>query len=189
MKDKVLHLNLHREWFDLIASGFKPEEYRSTSAHWKKRLTVSDGHIIKFREDFDVVRFRNGYHSDSPEMDIEFKGIRLGEGVEAWGAEKGVLYYIIALGEIYSTKNISIVSKREKMILDFIGTFDNPVKLSVILDRFNYLYDDNSSRFLSELMYLMTSKGLLGKPKRGFYIISPDINKIIEDADSKSDLC
>ena len=39
---KTLHLNLKREWFDLIASGEKKEEYRAITNYWANRLFEYD---------------------------------------------------------------------------------------------------------------------------------------------------
>ena len=58
---RVLHLALEREWFDDIAEGRKNYEYCRT------RLVGKE---------FDIVRFRNGYASNAPEMDVEFVGVR-----------------------------------------------------------------------------------------------------------------
>ena len=80
----ILHLTLEREWFDDIVRGGKHEEYRDVKDHWKKRL---DGRT------YDIVRFRNGYASDAPEMDVEFLGV-----------EKRRDCYVIRLGKILSLK-------------------------------------------------------------------------------------
>jgi hypothetical protein len=62
----ILHLTLEREWFDDIAKGVKNEEYRDRKDYWKTRLE---------RRSYDIVRFRNGYATDAPEMDVEFLGV------------------------------------------------------------------------------------------------------------------
>ena len=62
----ILHLTLEREWFDDIARGVKNEEYRELKDYWKKRL---EGRT------YDIVRFRNGYATDAPVMDVEFLGV------------------------------------------------------------------------------------------------------------------
>ncbi len=49
---KVLHLNLKKKWFDMIASGEKTEEYREIKPYWNTRL---------YGKEFDLVKFRNGY--------------------------------------------------------------------------------------------------------------------------------
>jgi hypothetical protein len=64
---KILHLTLHREFFAAIAAGKKRTEYRNAKPYWKKRLEGRD---------YDLVKFRNGYASDAPEMLVEFRGVR-----------------------------------------------------------------------------------------------------------------
>jgi hypothetical protein len=64
---KILHLTLHREFFAAIAAGKKRTEYRKAKPYWKKRLEGRD---------YDLVKFRNGYAADAPEMLVEFRGIR-----------------------------------------------------------------------------------------------------------------
>jgi hypothetical protein len=39
---KILHLTLKREYFDMIDSGFKPEEYREIKLHWVRQLIEFD---------------------------------------------------------------------------------------------------------------------------------------------------
>jgi hypothetical protein len=81
---RILHLNLEREWFDDIAEGRKHAEYRKYKQYWKKRLEGRE---------FDIVRFRNGYASDAPEMDVEFSGVQ----------RKGK-NYVIRLGRVLKKK-------------------------------------------------------------------------------------
>ena len=66
-RKSVLHLTLHREFFDQIASGTKKTEYRDTSDYWARRLEDRD---------YDEIVFRNGYGLKVPEMRVEFRGIR-----------------------------------------------------------------------------------------------------------------
>lgn len=61
---RILHLTLHREWFDKIARGEKRIEHRKDTAYWRERI------LGKY---FDEVHFRNGYHKDSPFMRVEFE--------------------------------------------------------------------------------------------------------------------
>lgn len=81
---RILRLNLVRKFFDQIAIGEKREEYRDRSDYWKTRLEGRE---------YDIVRFRNGYGPDVPEMDVEWKGI-----------DKRKDWYAILLGEIRSLK-------------------------------------------------------------------------------------
>jgi len=80
----ILHLTLEREWFDDIARGVRNEEYRELKDYWKTRLEGRK---------YDIVRFRNGYATDAPVMDVEFLGV-----------EKRQDCYAIRLGKVLSVK-------------------------------------------------------------------------------------
>ena len=82
--DRILHMTLVRKWFDEIARGVKVEEYRDRTDYWKTRLEGRE---------YDIIRFRNGYASDAPEMDVEFLGV-----------EKRRDCYAIRLGKVLSRK-------------------------------------------------------------------------------------
>lgn len=77
-------MTLVRKWFDEIARGVKVEEYRDRTDYWKTRLEGRE---------YDIIRFRNGYASDAPEMDVEFLGV-----------EKRRDCYAIRLGKVLSRK-------------------------------------------------------------------------------------
>lgn len=101
---KILHLTLKKKWFDMIASGEKKEEYREKKDYWINRLCDFDlclkTNSYENFKGYTEIHFRNGYSKDCPKMNIECKGIRLGEGKEEWGAEPGKKYFVIELGEI-----------------------------------------------------------------------------------------
>jgi hypothetical protein len=80
----ILHLTLERQWFDDIVRGAKDEEYRDLKSYWKKRLEGRK---------YDIVRFRNGYATNAPEMEVEFLGV-----------DKRSDCYVIRLGKILSVK-------------------------------------------------------------------------------------
>lgn len=91
---KKLHLTLRKNWFDLIDSGIKKEEYREIKAYWQKRfakLLLNDNLP-------DIVSFKNGYAKNAPVTEWEFQGIRIDYGRYEWGAEPDKLYYVILLG-------------------------------------------------------------------------------------------
>ena len=92
-----LHLTLKKNWFDLILSGEKKEEYREIKPYWEKRL---------MGKTYDKVIFRNGYAANAPQFTIKLKSITQGTGKSEWGAEEGKQYFILSLGEIINTKNI-----------------------------------------------------------------------------------
>lgn len=120
----ILHLNLKRKWFDLIAKGEKLEEYREIKAHWVSRLierTAAKGdfsdaiHVAKLLNQktnpaaflnlgckfkpFTHVRFQNGYSKNATFITFEVREICISEGVPQWGATAGELYFVIKLGE------------------------------------------------------------------------------------------
>lgn len=103
---KILHLTLKKEWFDMIASDEKKEEYRELKPYWWNRLIERydpiDGELITRR--YDIVRFKNGYSKNCPEMDVEFIETRIAKtGVKEWGYPGKCLG--IKLGKILSIKN------------------------------------------------------------------------------------
>ena len=87
-KSEILHLTLEREWFDEIVRGEKDKEYRKYKPYWKTRLEGRK---------YDVVKFRNGYSRNAPEMVVEFRGLtRDGKSRNA--------DYVIKLGRILKLK-------------------------------------------------------------------------------------
>lgn len=94
---KVLHLTLKKQWFDMINSGEKTEEYREIKPYWIIRFLNGmplhpSGNDFKT---FSGVLFRNGYSSDSRQRSFKFESISIGEGRPEWGAEPGKKYFII----------------------------------------------------------------------------------------------
>ena len=84
---KVLHLNLYRKYFDQILKKEKTIEYRDITPYWSKRLEGRH---------YDVIKFRNGYRKDAPEMVVEYKGMYISDSE-----------YAIVLGNILETKNVT----------------------------------------------------------------------------------
>lgn len=103
MKNETLHLTLNKQWFDMIKSGEKKEEYRSIVPYWTKRLCEFNKkenvyEIYKFK----FVEFSLGYpKKGDTEKIMKFKinDIVIGLGKEEWGAEPGMNYFIIRLGD------------------------------------------------------------------------------------------
>ena len=87
---KTLHLNLKRKWFDMIKSGEKMEEYREMKPYWHDRLFKG----------FDTITFSNGYAKDRDQFVIKLLSIHQSTGLMEWGAERGVTYLVLRLGEI-----------------------------------------------------------------------------------------
>lgn len=66
----VLHLTLHKIWFDLILSGSKRVEYRENKTYWRRRLYDSFPFHPK---PFQAIEFRNGYGAHRPVVVYEHK--------------------------------------------------------------------------------------------------------------------
>lgn len=116
---KTLHLPLKKEWYNMIESGVKTEEYREIKPYWINRLIqTEDGRIIKKGAafvldanksflysgiyegrlkygDYTHVRFSYGYTRRT--MTFEIKEIAIGQGKPEWGAS-AKLVFIIKLG-------------------------------------------------------------------------------------------
>ena len=89
---KILYLTLKKQWFDMIASGEKREEYREIKKYWNSRLNKT----------YDVIEFRNGYAKDAPKIAVKLEAVLIGLGITDWGAPENERVYILKLGEIIS---------------------------------------------------------------------------------------
>ena len=67
--NRILHLNLYREYFDEIAEGTKTIEYRDKTDYWKRRIE---------NKEYDIIKFRNGYAKNAPTMLVEYGGYEVG---------------------------------------------------------------------------------------------------------------
>ena len=86
----ILHLNLKKKWFEMIARGEKREEYREIKPYWVSRIEGKD---------FEVIQFRNGYSKNAPTMTVELIDIRIGLGKPEWGGGSDSVF-ILQLGRI-----------------------------------------------------------------------------------------
>lgn len=131
---KTLHLNLKKKWFDMIYSLIKKEEYREIKPFFCSRFLLYRGkhrtikwwgyffefygeragyqiinHIEKKQisyKEYDLIDFANGMTPPVPQFQIEFKGIEIRGGNPDWGAEPGVRYFVLKLGNIIKTENL-----------------------------------------------------------------------------------
>lgn len=128
-KLNTLHKTIKRQWFDMIVSGEKKQEYLEIKDFWINRLLWHEFHfevtcvnslrhaieelsesdsVFKMPsvfKSFEQVSARNGYSTTSPLVVWEHKGITIGEGKPEWGAIEGVIYFRIEIGEILSVTN------------------------------------------------------------------------------------
>lgn len=111
---KTLTLSLKRQWFDMIKSGEKKEEYRECSEYWITRFAnlcrffkykFVDHHRKMISCEYlncDKLVFTLGYpKAGDKERRLVFKNpkIRIGTGRHEWGAEPGKNYFVITWEE------------------------------------------------------------------------------------------
>jgi hypothetical protein len=89
--DNILHLPLKSEWYNLIESGIKTEEYREIKPYWIKRLCITDSDF----KHYDKVKFSYGYTKKT--MTFLIEKISKGKGKKEWGAMDDEVF-IITLG-------------------------------------------------------------------------------------------
>lgn len=103
----MLVLPIKREWFDMIRSGEKHEEYREIKPYYDSRLKKYMPKQIKPKEYiapvFEIV-FRNGYEHNSPSIRCRCV-MMIGTGRKEWGAIPGQQYYVLRILEILEVKN------------------------------------------------------------------------------------
>jgi hypothetical protein len=92
--DRILHLTLKRQWYDMIDADIKLEEYRELKRYWETRLGEDAYGCFP-----EVVEFRHGYKKDARRMRFEISDITTEQGRAEWGAEPGKLYFVIKLGK------------------------------------------------------------------------------------------
>lgn len=108
MTNNTLHLVLKRQWYDMIDSGDKIEEYREDKPYWIRRLTIlRDGLLLfSYRNGYQYIPFKNfthvtfylGYAKNRPSMTFTVKEIVYDVGKPEWGAPKEKCF-IIRLGK------------------------------------------------------------------------------------------
>lgn len=84
---KIVRLPLKKEWFNMIESGVKREEYREIKDYWRTRL-IKTGIPTHVQFSYGYTRRR---------MLFEIKEIGIGHGRAEWGAPSCEVY-IISLG-------------------------------------------------------------------------------------------
>jgi hypothetical protein len=90
---KIIDLPLKKEWYYMIESGEKREEYREIKPYWIKRFE---------RHKYDAVRFRYGYTEKV--MYFNLIEIKRGIGIREWGAPEYPVY-ILKIGNRIKVQN------------------------------------------------------------------------------------
>ena len=110
-------LPIKKQWFDMILSGEKKEEYRDIKPYYTKRFQkilapyyLENGGASEQRWEKDCretwyrwgcfeVLFRNGYAESSPSF-TAVCSLRIGKGKTEWGAAADKDYYILTIKKI-----------------------------------------------------------------------------------------
>lgn len=97
----------------MILSGEKKEEYREIKPFYDSRFSNILGYsTLKISEIIPEgkpssktfqVQFKNGYSKDCPSFICDCR-LGIGTGVEEWGAEKNVIYYVLRIDKIYKKR-------------------------------------------------------------------------------------
>lgn len=101
MQVPIYHLNLTKEWFEMVKRQYKKEEYRAISPFYNKTLNSHIKVDGRWHHPSDVVLcFSNGYDKNRPQILAQCEGLKVGFGKEEWGAEKDTQYNIFSLGQV-----------------------------------------------------------------------------------------
>lgn len=87
-----------------ITDTWNKDIYTDCLIRWVEKRTIKKGdEMIGFDfKPFTHVRFQNGWArggKPAPSMTLAIREIRISEGVPQWGAEPGIRYFVIKLGE------------------------------------------------------------------------------------------
>lgn len=97
----MLILPIKKQWFDMILSGEKTEEYREIKPYYRSRL-YHEGFLDQYGLPVlwqDWVLFRNGYSKNSPSFEA-FCTVDIRIGKTEWGAEPNTEYYVLKILDI-----------------------------------------------------------------------------------------
>ena len=100
----MLILPIKKQWYDMILSGKKKEEYREIKPYYNSRFTKAFDmnccdDIWSDKDSKYEVMFRNGYSKKSPSF-VARVSMRIGAGKPEWDAEPGKEYYVLKILEI-----------------------------------------------------------------------------------------
>lgn len=106
----MLILPIKKQWFDMILSGEKKEEYREIKPYYQSRFKsvfeMGPHSFIPSGNEEKQIMFRNGYNKNSPSF-IADCTLDIKTGKEEWGAVKGIEYYVLKIHRVYNEKNIT----------------------------------------------------------------------------------
>lgn len=119
--NNTIHLPIKREWFDMILSGEKKEEYREFKPYWIRRLLGDkNAYSDPWPEQTEPMYFENplkietltltnGYGKDRPQLIVELVNIDLKHPNPAWCPPGTTgLWFALQLGKVLETHNLPV---------------------------------------------------------------------------------
>ena len=97
----MLTLPIKKQWFRMIMTGEKREEYREIKPYYTERFK----NVFLLDKDGDptgancAVCLRNGYSPVSPKI-LADVSLRIGTGDPKWGAKSGKEYYVLNINKV-----------------------------------------------------------------------------------------
>lgn len=94
----MLTLPIKKQWYDMILSGEKKEEYREIKSYYTIRfqnigILGKDNILEKSQKE---ICFRNGYLSSSPSF-VATCSLSIDTGNPNWGAVSNTKYYVLKI--------------------------------------------------------------------------------------------
>ena len=112
----MLILPIKKQWFDMILSGEKREEYREIKPYYYTRF--KNAGLFTGPGESVTVMFRNGYSNESPSFVAEVY-LTEKEGNPNWGAVPGEKYYALHIEEIVSTYKCEAGLQKESEEIEY----------------------------------------------------------------------
>lgn len=97
----MLVLPIKKQWYDMILSGLKKEEYREIKPYYTKRfqtIGLLDKEGTPTKSHCNII-FRNGYSKASPSF-IATCSLSIKEGRTEWGAVPEIKYYALEIKSV-----------------------------------------------------------------------------------------
>lgn len=97
----MLTLPIKKQWFDMICSGEKKEEYREDTAYYRTRFgkmfDLSDAALSNpTLQKVSRIALRNGYGTAVPTVVVTCL-LQRGYGRPEWGAEPGKISFVLRI--------------------------------------------------------------------------------------------
>ena len=107
----ILNLTIKRQWFDMIASGEKREEYRGIGNMRVEK--AYDWFVHHFPGDDDAMVLRNGYSMHSPALAVRVVRLSLRQSAvhPEWGEPADGKHFVISFDKVVARGTYAEVKK------------------------------------------------------------------------------